>query len=66
MMESEIVIHVRHLEVCYVGLENMGNGRKRVERVRDFHSSIRENHCYFLKEKTYTVDSRYLEVEGTL
>ena len=38
-MESEIVI--RHLEVRYVDLENMGNGKKSVEHFRDFHSGIK-------------------------
>ena len=42
MMEFEIVI--RHLEVCYIDLENMGNGRKSVEHFRDFHSGIKEIH----------------------
>ena len=41
-MESEIVI--RHLEVRYVDLENVGNGRKSVEQFRDFHSGIKEIH----------------------
>ena len=41
-MESEIVI--RHLEVRYVDLENVGNGRKSVEQFRDCHSGIKEIH----------------------
>ena len=41
-MESEIVI--RHLEVRYVNLENMGNGKKSAEHFREFHSGIKENH----------------------
>ena len=40
MMEFEIVI--RHLEVHYVDLENMGTGREGVEHFRDFHSGIKE------------------------
>ena len=42
MTESKIVI--RHLEVRYVDLENMGNGKKSVEHFREFHSGIKENH----------------------
>ena len=41
-MEFEIII--RHLEVRYVYLENMDNGRKSVEHFRDFHRGIKEIH----------------------
>ena len=42
VMEFEIVI--RHFEVRYVDLENMGNGRKSIEHFRDFHSGIKKIH----------------------
>ena len=51
MMEIEIVI--RHLEVRYVGFENIGNGRKSVEHFRDFQSGIKEIRYYFLRKDPY-------------
>ena len=41
-MEFEIVI--RHLEIRYVDLENMGNGKKSGDHFRAFHSGIKEIH----------------------
>ena len=41
-MKSESVI--RHLEVCYVDLETIGNERKSVKHFPDFHSGIKEIH----------------------
>ena len=60
-MGSKIVI--RHLEVRYIDLENMGNGKKRVEHFREFHSGIKKIHLYFLRKDPYLVSCSLFSTE---